>query len=474
MAEFSLKRRTIAAYALPAIPVAGLGLPLAVFVAPYYITHVGIEATIVSLVFLVVRLGDVIFDPLFGFVADHTKTRWGRRRHWLVISVPVLMFSVWMFFMPPEGASWIHMAFWVAVIYLGFSVISIAHTSWGAELSAAYHERSRIQAWREFMVVSGLLLVLVIPASLEIFFEPTRADTTAAMGWFIIILLPITVGLAVSLVGERDVPPQHDLDVAGAWRLLAKNGPMKRILLVDLLFGTATSVTASLYVILIDKVFHLPGSSNTLLLVYFVAGLIGIPLWIQLSYRLGKHRTLAIAALYASIALPLNLLVPHDGSGFAWVVVLNMLYGLAYGAGLFLMRAIMADVVDQETAETGKERMGVYFSFLILTNKLGYAFSILSLGILAQLGFDARPGVTNTPESMVMVQLFFVMVPSALFLIAAWVSWHFPLDEARQKELRDIIEARAFSGPREVHPAPAAATPAPATVTPKPGPAPAE
>jgi glycoside/pentoside/hexuronide:cation symporter, GPH family len=205
MAEFSLKRRTIAAYALPAIPMAALGLPLAVFVAPYYITHIGIEATVVSAVFMIVRLADVIFDPLYGFVADHTRTRWGRRRHWLVIATPVLMLSVWMFFVPPETASWLHMAFWVTIIYLGYSVITIAHASWGAELSAAYHERSRIQAWREFAVVAGMICVLLIPAVLENFFEPTTGDTVASMGWFIIIILPITVAIAIT-VPERDVP----------------------------------------------------------------------------------------------------------------------------------------------------------------------------------------------------------------------------------------------------------------------------
>jgi Na+/melibiose symporter-like transporter len=155
------------------------------------------------------------------------------------------------------------------------------------------------------------------------------------------------------------------------------------------------------------------------------------------------------------------------------LVVMNTLYGLAYGAGLFLMRSIMADVVDQETAETGKERMGVYFSFLILTNKLGYAFSILSLGILAQLGFDARPGVVNTPESMVLVQLFFVGVPAVLFLTAAWVMWHFPIDEKRQQELREVIAARAFSRQQELNPA-AASSSAPVSTSPSPGPAPAE
>jgi glycoside/pentoside/hexuronide:cation symporter, GPH family len=471
MAEFSLKRSTIAAYSLPAIPVAALGLPLAVFVAPYYITDVGIEATIVSIVFMLVRVADVIFDPLFGFVADHTRTKWGRRRHWLVLSTPVLMLSVWMFFVPPENASWVHMAVWVTVIYLGYSVITIAHASWGAELSMAYHERSRVQAWREFSVVSGMLLVLLLPSGLEVFFNASKAETIAAMGWFIIVLLPITVAIAI-LVPERDFPPQHDLDVTGAWRLVAKNGPMKRILLTDLLFGTATSVTATLYVILIAKVFGLGQYANTLLLVYFVAGLVGIPIWIHLSYKFGKHRTLAGAAIYASIALPLNLIAPHDGSAFWWLVVLNVLYGLAYGAGLFLMRSIMADVVDQETAETGKERMGVYFSFLILTNKLGYAFSILSLGILAQLGFDARPGVVNSPESLVLVQLFFVGVPAILFLTAAWVMWHFPIDEKRQQELRDVIAARAFAA-QEIKTAPVAS---PTTVgpAPNPGPAPAE
>lgn len=471
MANFTLKRGTIAAYVLPAIPISAIGLPLAVYVAPYYWTHVGVPAALVSSVFLIVRLGDLFFDPVFGFVADHTKTRWGRRRHWLVVTTPILMLAVWMFFLPPDGASWRYMALWVAIVYLCYSVMTIAHGAWGAELSSNYHERSRISGAREFTLVGGMIFVLLLPTILENVWGADAAQKVAAMGWFIVLLLPLTVGIAVTSVGERDVAPHHNIDIKSAWKLLVSNRPLQRILLTDLLFGTATSVTASLYIVLVEHVFHLQQSS-TLLLIYFIAGLAGIPLWIRLSYKFGKHKALAAAAVYAALTLPLNLIAPHDGTGFWWLAVANTLYGVAFGAGAFLMRSIMADVVDQETAASGRERMGVYFSFLVMTNKLGYAISILAYPVIEWTGFNAKRGAVNTPEALFGIQLFFILVPAVLFALAAWVMWRFPLDEKKQEELRELIAARAEF--RSRGDAEAVPSPVPQTPGTQPGPAPAE
>ena len=83
---------------------------------------------------LVARIVDVFTDPLMGFISDRVPTRWGRRKPWVVLSVPVMMTAIYMLFMPPDGAGGTHMLIWMLVLGLGQTMVIIPYWSWGAEL----------------------------------------------------------------------------------------------------------------------------------------------------------------------------------------------------------------------------------------------------------------------------------------------------------------------------------------------------
>ena len=81
MQEKPITRGQIAAFSLPSIPVAALSLPLIVYLPPFYTQDVGLNFTIVGMIFMLVRLAGVAADPMIGFVTDKFPSRWGRRRH---------------------------------------------------------------------------------------------------------------------------------------------------------------------------------------------------------------------------------------------------------------------------------------------------------------------------------------------------------------------------------------------------------
>jgi glycoside/pentoside/hexuronide:cation symporter, GPH family len=198
----------------------------------------------------------------------------------------------------------------------------------------------------------------------------------------------------------------------------------------------ATSITAALYLFLVEQTLGLKHPS-TLLLFYFVAGLLGAPIWIRFSYRFGKHRTLAAAALFGTATLPFFLLIPRDGTGGTPAFVLTVIFGLNYGAGPLLLHAIMADVADEETAATGERRAGPAFALLTLTNKIGYALSVgITYPLLDLIGFSGRAGATNTPQALTGILVVFVVLPAALLALGAAMLWRFPLGEHEQLRLR--------------------------------------
>jgi Na+/melibiose symporter-like transporter len=176
-----------------------------------------------------------------------------------------------------------------------------------------------------------------------------------------------------------------------------------------------------------------------LLLCYFLSGIIFMPAWIALSKRLGKHRALIVSYVYAIGMGLLWFLYPIGNVPRAFAVVL--LTGLSYGAPAFLIRAMMADVVDADTHENGAERAGVMYSFLSLTSKFGIGLSVgLAFGTLAWLGFD--PKIHNTVAAIDHLRVFNICLPLVLAAISLVTMLGYPLDEAEQTRLRSDIERR--------------------------------
>ncbi len=462
MSDNRLPRWRIAMFSLPSIPISALGLPIVVYLPPFYASEMGLSLTLVGTIFLIARLWDMFTDPVLGIVSDRIPSRWGRRRHWIVISAPFLMISAFMLFMPTVpltgmwmfdwiGGLWtvlggttndtaIYLLSWMVILYIGWTLITISHMSWGAELSPDYDERSVVQGWREFALIFGMFTVLALPAILEAATgEASGASGVAAMGWFIIILLPVTIALAVVFVPERASVKPAAFDYKEALKILVTNRLLQRILVADLLVGIGPSITGSLYIFFAAQVMGLPDNASQLLLVYFIAGFVGVPIWIKLSAVSGKHRTLAYAMIYGAISLPMVVFFPTES--FWWLFFGNTAYGIAYGAGSFLQRSVMADVTDYDNLETGEQRTGMYYSLLTMTSKLGSALAIgITYPLLDWIGFDAAG--TNSRETLDQLLYIYVGFPALFMLAAAAVMWNFPLDRAEQMKLRERIAAR--------------------------------
>jgi Na+/melibiose symporter-like transporter len=271
-------------------------------------------------------------------------------------------------------------------------------------------------------------------------------EKVAAMGWFILILLPITVAIAVWKAPEFKSAPQAQIPWQKAWAIIARNRLLQRVLFADLLVNIAPAITGSLYIFFAIHVMELPRHASFLLLVYFIFGFVGIPFWIRLSHMAGKHKTLAIAMIYGAVSLPLVVFFPRGE--FWWLFLGNSLYGIAYGAGSFLLRSIMADVIDFDYLKSGQRRTGLYYSLLTMTAKIGAALAVgLTYPMLDYIGF--MPGGGNSPETLNQFMAMYVTLPAITMLAAAFVMWGFPLDKAAQEKLRE--EIRALEGEHKPH-----------------------
>ena len=136
-------------YALPAIPIAAMTLPLYIIVPTFYSETLGLSLAAVGAALLAVRIMDAVSDPVIGWLSDRWHPRFGRRRGFFLLALPVAAVSCVMLFWPPAKPSALYLAFWGAALSMGFTGTQLSYTAWGAELAGNYRERSRIAGFRE-------------------------------------------------------------------------------------------------------------------------------------------------------------------------------------------------------------------------------------------------------------------------------------------------------------------------------------
>lgn len=453
-------RGVLAAFSATCLPYAALGLPLFVTLPEFYASHVGVDLAVVGAVFLLIRLADIVIDPLLGSMIDGTRSRWGRYRLWMAASAPPLMLAVYMLFNAEPGAGGAYLTGWLVLLSLAFTISLLSQMSWAAVLSPDYDERSRVFGWWQTANIVGVLAVIAIPVVVQSSGWGDYAYAVSLQGWFIICLLPVTLAVTLAFTPEPSgaEPARH----AGLFDYFAllRLPSLRRLLGADLLLGTARGVVGALFFYFFEAVQGFERAETSILLVvYFVFGLIGAPVWTAVAVRIGKHQALAIASLWfgctlaaAAFGAPALSAVAESTFGPApWLDLavagaLVALVGLAFASGDLLLRAMMADVVDEVRLEEGRDRTGLLFAVLTATSKLGYAVSVVTFNGLKAAGFDPAPGAANSPEAIFWLQLMFAGLPFAALVLTAWVLRRYPLNAERHASIRAALAERASAG----------------------------
>lgn len=442
MAGQTLTRRNIWIYGSLGFPLALLGYPLGIWLPRAYDTYIGIETALVGAVIFVAAVFDAVTDPAMGYASDRFRTRWGRRRAWIFVGAPFLALALYFLLNPERGSTVLYLGAWFIFLRFGTTMVLVPYAAWGAELSGEYDARTRIQAAREIFVLLGLIGAAAVPALVELI---NGADTTAVMvlnayTWFAVPLLLLIAALVVVKVPEA--PPSASegrVPFLQSMKLMYENKLFLRILCIELLVGGGEAFRNALSLYFMQDYIGAP-RAGTLYLVYFSMGLVAIPVWNLLARHFGKHRSLSAAiVLVGSVSLAIFNL----DYGQVWAFyVLFAIKGFCFGSFAYLPRAMLADVIDLDTVKTGDARTGGYFSIFGFMTKLAHSIGGLSLIALAWVGYDTSIGGTNGPVELNLLGVFYAIVPTALFSVALFLCWTWPLTSSKHAELQRVIEAR--------------------------------
>ena len=429
-------------YALGTMPTWGLGLAIQVYLSPYFASHLGVPLTVIAGAFAIVRVLDFFIDPLLGLTMDRTRTRLGRYRLWQIIGAPILMLAVYQLFMAPLGIGEAYLVGWLLVLYLGMSILDLSRSAWNATLATQYHERSRLFGIATAVGVMGGVAVLLVPIA-GARFLPAGASSVPLMGWFILALTPLAIGVAATLTPERvsiDLHTDH-FPLRDYWALVRRPALIRLVLAqVSVSLGPNWMSAMYLFFFTASRGFT-AAQASSLLLVYIFAGVLGAPATGYLARRIGKHRALMVTTTAFSLGLSTAMLFPR---GNVLAVLPMMLWCGFMGSGFNLMiGAMAADFGDEIRLDQGKERISLIYAALSFANKAAGAISIiLTYSALAMVGYRPAEGAVNTPAAIHGLEAIFLIGPIFFVMLggACFIGWR--LDARRHADIRQRLDAR--------------------------------
>ena len=431
---------------------------------PVFNMFLHVSPSLVSIALMVNRLIDAVSDPFFGWLSDNTRSRWGRRRPYILVgSILSGLCLPLLFFVSPGWSERTY--FWFMIISSGIfitivSSFNMPFQSLGNELTPDYHERTNVFAFKSGIQKLPEIAMFFAAAfiTLSIFNDPKtgKPDMLRGAQTYTIILgaIMILVGIIVfSVVKERYYDTlikkkQERIKVTETiWKTL-KCRPFRAQLAMALAYGMGTSMVGALgyyatvyYVCAGDvalgsKWNFAMGLGNTGI------GFLGIPTFAWIAKRAGKRRAMMTVQLSAIVVFIATWWLYNPS--VKWLQVLASGFIAFTGAGFWVLYgSIGADVMDYDELESGKRREGAFSACGSWIMKVGMALGMGTSGIILETtGFDAKLGGGQSEHAITMIRVYLAAFPVVGLLLALlFLSW-FGLTEKRMKEIRGELEAR--------------------------------
>ncbi|MCX8071557.1 MAG: MFS transporter [Candidatus Binatia bacterium] len=376
-------------YGIGEVAVSTKNAALSQFLLFFYVDIVQVTPFLVGTALFLGRFWDAITDPIVGYLSDTWRSRWGRRRPFVVgASIPIAL-GFYFLFAPPqwsEGAVFVYLVCAYVGLMTVFTLYATPYLAWSAELTDDYHERTTVVQVRALFGVVGGLAGSALPVAIAGHFETARtgfAVAAAALGC-IMAGSGLAAGLGVrETKGASSPSPSWTHFWMGLRRTMA-NVDFQRIFAVFCAMTLAASLGNAVQLFVIKYWLGLYDSFPAIALTFGLAFVCSFPLWRGLSQAVGKHQAL-LFGLGLGCLVPWGwFLVPPGNLGA--MLVLAAAGGVSMGSITLAMSSAI-DIIDIDEWHTGERREGAYFGIWTLGLKtMGALGALLGGGLLSILG----------------------------------------------------------------------------------------
>jgi GPH family glycoside/pentoside/hexuronide:cation symporter len=428
----------------------------------------GMDPALIGNLQAIPRLTDALTDPIMGYVSDNTRTRYGRRRPYIfvgAIMVGLTFALLWQ--LPPGHGEMFYFWFFLAGSILFYFFYTVFATPWvalGYEMTADYHERTRLMGVTNFMGQFAWITLPWFYAFMEsdyLFSDSVEGARTLAI---LIGILVASVGILPAIFTREPFMPTVAAG-AKARRFLAGLSENIRKFFVGLIktlqYADFLKLCAATFFLF--NGIMLVGAFSSYITIFYVSGgdtdmgaryiglfgtvntistFIAITVVTWIATKIGKRRTFIISTSATLIGSLLKW--PCYDPMIPWLVVLPAPFIAIGMGGLFtLASSMMADVCDLDELQTGERREGMFGSIYWWMVKLGMSLAFLLSGyLLNATGYDVEMGGAQTSFTFFWMRVVDVAIPATTSLLAIIAVAKFGISEERAYEIRELLKIR--------------------------------
>ena len=419
-----------------------------------------------GILFFLPRIFDAFIDPIMGFISDNTRSKWGRRRHYVFIGSIIMGLSfviMWQLYRESGvNYNFIYFLLWSFIFYIGLSVFSVPYVAMGYEMSDDFHERTSIMAISQWI---GQWAWVIAPWFWVIMYDPKwfpNADTATrtlavwvGISCMVLAMMPAIFIKSKSTKNETGFSPLTFRTIGGSLKEIFesfkeafRNKPFTKLCIATfLIFNAFNTVAGFTFFIVVYYLFNgaasaagiwptLFGSVGALATTFLV-----IPIVAQMSKKLGKKNAFLVSQSISILGYVMFWFFFVPGKPYMFLFALPF-FSFGIGSLFTLMMSMTADVCDMDELSSGKRREGIFGAIYWWMVKFGFAIAGLLTGvIMSVVGFD--PNLPVQPDGAVTgLRIVFSGIPIAGTLIAMWVMRNYDLTEAKANEIKKQLDAR--------------------------------
>jgi GPH family glycoside/pentoside/hexuronide:cation symporter len=448
-----LTRRQKLIYGMGDIGFSLTGTIIGAYFAIFLTDVVGINPAIAAAAIFIGRTWDYVNDPLFGHISDRTRSRWGRRRPFLLLgAIPFAIAFTLLWWRPPLGTDQ-SLAVYYALAYVFYDAaatfVYMPYYALTPELTSDYDERTSLTTTRMFFSILGGLVAFTVPLIIIGVLSPDNAQRVLYMGALFAAISAAPLLLVFFKTRERpEYMTQEQPGLSQSLRAAWGNKPFIFGMFIFLFTWVSFDILQTILLFFIKYVLRQESNSDLIMGVIFITAIASLPFWNQVSQRLNKRKAyIAGIAFWAVVQIGLVTLQPSTGLGL--IVVLCILAGIGVGAAHVLPWSIIPDAIEWGELKTGERHEGIFYSLITLSQKVASSFAIpLSLLVLSGTGYI--PNSAQQPDSAILgIRIVAGPIPAALLCLGILFAALYPLGRESYTQIARELEARRLANREE-------------------------
>ncbi len=407
----------------------------------FYTSAAGLPAWMAGLVLMVARLWDAINDPVVGWLSDKTRTPWGPRLPWILISAIPLGFAMALMWWLPPGGLWVRFAVFVAISMVAnslYTCVNLPYSALAAELTTSVPLRTRLNSARfTGSIIAGLVGIVLGGVLLRDHRDPSSYLTLGIISGVIITASTLICAWGIAPAARHCQRPSTQKGTTR--RLLARvsrNGRFLKVLGLYLLLWCALQIMQTAALIYLPVVMRLPESwSNWILLPFQISTLVGLQIWTGVARRRGRLQALhwgtalwIAGCLMAMVLVPLDTAIGPTGSmgnllRLGLLIFAILVVGLGASTAYLIPWALLPDAIDADPEKPA----GLYSAWMVFTQKICISLALFFFGNLMSFsGYQAARGILQPDAALLAIRLCMGLIPALLVVLGLVVMRRWP------------------------------------------------